>query len=115
MYEILFEKYPQTQAMFANASNQNVKLARAIIAYAENIDALENLTDTIERLANKHARTGVKPEHYPMVADAFMTAMVDVLGTEVVTDEVAKAWGEAYHFLAQTLQTREAEILNQHC
>ena len=110
MYEILFEKYPATEPMFKNADNQPAKVAAAVTAYAENIDQLENLSGAIENMAQKHVGAAVKPEHYSMVADALMTAMTETLGAEVVTAEVAGAWTEAYNFLAQTLQDREAEL-----
>ena len=110
MYEILFSKYPETEPLFKNAVNQNVKVAGAILAYAENIDQLDNLSDTLDKLAQKHVDVGVKPEHYPLVADALMSAIVDVLGSENVTDEVAAAWTEAYTHLAEVLQEREAKL-----
>lgn len=109
MYEVLFEKYPETKALFANApDNQSFKLATAVAAYASNIDKLENLGGAVEKMVAAHVRTGVKAEHYPMVADAILTAFVDVLG-DAVTDEVASAWTEAYNFLANLLIEAEAK------
>ena len=131
MYEILFSKHPETEALFKNAANQNVKLAKAIVAYAENIEHLDQLSETLNKLARRrakagrrlpssmamwqldeiaqrHVKAGVKPEHYPLVGDALMSAIVDVLGRDVITDEVAAAWTEAYNHLAGMLQAREA-------
>ena len=124
MYEILFEKYPETEPVFKNAVNQPAELAAAITTYAEDIDQLmfgdgrpvrdpyrlRYLVWVIENMAQKHVDAGVKPEHHPMVADALMTAMTEVLGAEVATAKVVDAWTEAYNFLAQTLQGREADI-----
>lgn len=110
MYQILFSKYPETEALFKNANNQPAKLATAITAYAANIDKLENLGDAVEIMAQRHVSAVVKPEHYPMVADALLTAMTEVLGADVVTDEVSSAWGEAYNFLAGILKKREKEL-----
>ena len=61
-------------------------------------------------MAQKHVKAEVQVKHYAMVADALMGAMTEVLGADVVTDEVAAAWSEAYTFLAQTLQKREATL-----
>ncbi|MCD6389736.1 MAG: hypothetical protein J7L69_10025 [Desulfobulbaceae bacterium] len=110
MYPILFSKYPETEVLFKNANNQPAKLATAIAAYAANIDQLENLGDAVERMAQRHVNVKVKPKHYPMVADALLTAMTEVLGSDVVTDEVSSAWGEAFNFLADILKTREKEL-----
>ena len=78
--------------------------------YRYTLDKLENLGDAVEIMAQRHISAVVKPEHYPMVADALLTAMTEVLGADVVTDEVFSAWGEAYNFLAGILKKREKEL-----
>ena len=107
MYENLFTKYPETKELFANAaSNQSFKLASAVAAYAANIDKLENLGGAVDKMVAAHVRTGVQPKHYPMVADALMTALSQVLG-DAVTEDVAAAWTEAYNYLADILMAAE--------
>lgn len=113
MYEILFSKYPETKAMFNDApSDQHKKLAGAIAAFASNIDKLEALSGAVEKMAARHVATNVQPEHYPMVADALITAIGDVLGDDF-TDEYKEAWVEAYTFLADILIKREQELYKQ--
>lgn len=113
MYEILFSKYPETKPLFANAqSDQHKKLAGAIAAFAGNIDNLGALGNAVEKMAQTHVTTNVKPIHYPMVADALITAMGDVLG-EAFTQERKNAWVEAYTFLAGILMQREQELYAQ--
>lgn len=110
MYKVLFEKYPQTQELFKNASpDQHKKLANAVYAYAANIDQLENLGKGIEQMASVHVKTNVLPEHYPMVGDALLQAIKTVLG-DAATDEVMAAWEEAFGFLAEVLIKREKEL-----
>lgn len=110
MYEILFSKYPETKPLFANAaSDQHKKLAGAIAAFAGNIDNLGALGGAVEKMAQSHVNTNVLPLHYPMVADALITAMGDVLG-EAFTPERKNAWVEAYTFLATILMQREQEL-----
>ena len=110
MYEILFSKYPETKPMFDNAAkDQHKKLAGAIAAFAGNIDNLGVLGAAVEKMAQSHVMTQVKPIHYPMVADALITAMGDVLG-EAFTDARKNAWVEAYTFLANILMQREQEL-----
>lgn len=113
MYEILFSKYPETKPMFDNAAkDQHKKLAGAIAAFAGNIDNLGVLGAAVEKMATSHVMTNVKPIHYPMVADALITAMGDVLG-EAFTDARKNAWIEAYTFLANILMQREQELYAQ--
>jgi len=109
MYERLFTD-PDVKAMFDQAAQESgeqpKRLAGAILAYAQNIDKLETLTAPVMRMAARHVETGVKAEHYPLVADALLPAIRDVLG-EAATDEVLGAWGEAYWALADILIGKE--------
>ncbi|WP_421836295.1 globin domain-containing protein [Novosphingobium sp.] len=109
MYERLFTD-PDVKAMFDQAAQESgeqpKRLAGAILAYAQNIDKLETLTAPVMRMAARHVETGVKAEHYPLVANALLPAIRDVLG-EAATDEVLGAWGEAYWALADILIGKE--------
>ncbi len=112
MYRRLFEN-PEIEAMFDRAAQQSGeqprRLAGAILAYARNIDKLQNLGPAVERMILRHVQTGVRPEHYPHVAAALLPAIREVLGAEVATDEVLAAWGEAYWMLADILIAAEAQ------
>lgn len=109
MYERLFEN-AEVKAMFDQAAQESGeqprRLAGAILAYAQNIDKLENLTGAVSRMVARHVETGVRREHYPYVAEALLPAIRDVLG-EAATDEVLAAWGEAYWALAELLISME--------
>ncbi len=111
MYERLFVD-PAIKALFdqaAQASGEQPKrLAGAIIAFAKNVDNLGVLTQAVERMAERHVETGVKPEHYPAVAAALLPAIKDVLG-DAIDQTVLDAWREAYWFLAEILIGKEAE------
>jgi hemoglobin-like flavoprotein len=113
MYARLFQN-PEIEAMFDRAAQQSGeqprRLAGAILAYARNIDKLQNLGSAVQRMVARHVETGVKPEHYPHVAAALLPAIREVLGEEVATDEVLAAWGEAYWMLADILIAAEAQV-----
>ena len=110
MYDNLFEKYPETKELFTGAPEDQPKvLAAAVSAYAINIDNLGVLTDAVGKMSAAHVRTNVQPEHYPMVADALIQAMKDVLG-DAATPEVLDSWGEAYFFLSDILIAKEKEM-----
>ena len=112
MYARLFEN-KDIEAMFDRAAQasgaQPKRLAAAILAYAKNIDKLQNLGTAVSRMVARHIDTGVKAEHYPYVAEALLPAIRDVLGEEVATDDVLAAWGEAYWMLADILIAAEAQ------
>lgn len=112
MYARLFEN-EEIAALFDRAAQdsgeQPKRLAAAILAYAKNIDKLQNLGSAVSRMVARHVETGVKPEHYPHVANALLPAIRDVLGAEVATDAVLAAWGEAYWMLADILISAEAQ------
>lgn len=111
MYERLFVN-DDVRDMFDRAAQdsgeQPRRLAAAILGYAQNVDKLQNLTPVVERMVQRHIETGVRAEHYPLVADALLPAIRDLLG-DAATDEVLAAWGEAYWFLADILIAKEEE------
>lgn len=112
MYARLFQN-PDIAAMFDRAAQdsgeQPRRLAGAILAYAKNIDKLQNLGPAVERMVARHVQTGVKAEHYPHVAAALLPAIREVLGADIATDDVLAAWAEAYWMLADILIAAEAQ------
>lgn len=112
MYSRLLQD-PVIAAMFDRAAQdsgeQPRRLAGAILAYAKNIDKLQNLGAAVQRMVARHVETGVRADHYPHVAAALLPAIRDVLGAEVATDDVLGAWGEAYWMLADILIAAEAQ------
>jgi len=112
MYKRLFRN-ADVAALFDKAAQESGeqprRLAAAILAYARNIDKLGNLGPAVQRMVARHVETGVKAEHYPLVAEALLPAIRDVLGAEVATDAVLDAWGEAYWMLADILIAAEAQ------
>jgi nitric oxide dioxygenase/hemoglobin len=112
MYARLLQD-PEIASLFDRAAQdsgeQPRRLAGAILAYAKNIDKLQNLGPAVQRMVARHVETGVKAEHYPHVAAALLPAIRDVLGADVATDEVLAAWGEAYWMLADILIAAESQ------
>lgn len=103
----------EVAALFDRAAQESGeqprRLAAAILAYARNIDKLGNLGSAVNRMVARHVETGVRPEHYPLVAEALLPAIREVLGADVAADEVLAAWGEAYWMLADILIAAEAQ------
>ncbi|MCC6598643.1 MAG: NO-inducible flavohemoprotein [Alphaproteobacteria bacterium] len=115
-YTRMFSHNPEVSPLFnpANQSGgtQQRALAGAICAYAANIDNLEILGGAVELIAHKHASLQIKPEHYPIVGENLLASIREVLG-EAANDDVIKAWGEAYMFLADILMGREKELYEE--
>lgn len=116
-YKRMFSHNPEVISFFNSAhqmsGTQQKALAEAICAYAANIDNLEVLNNAVELIAQKHSSLQIKPEHYPIVGENLLFSIREVLG-EAASDEVIKAWSEAYEFLADILINREGQIYNEH-
>lgn len=101
------------EAMFDRAAQNTgeppARLAGANLAHARNIDKLPNLGPAVSRVVTRHLETGVKPDHYPHVAEALLPAIRDVLSEEVASDEVLAACGEASWMLTDSLIAAEAQ------
>lgn len=116
MYARLLQD-PEIAALFDRAAQESGeqprRLAGAILAYAKNIDKLQNLGSAVQRMVARHVETGVRPEHYPHVAAALLPAIREFLGAEVATDDVLAAWGEAYWMIADILIAAEAQAYEE--
>ena len=116
-YEELFRRYPQVKPLFNQSHQgsgiQRQALANAVVAYALNIDQLENLSHAVKLIANKHASLGIKPEHYPLVGEVLLDAIKAVL-KDVITDDILAAWGAAYNQLAKILINAEKDLYQEH-
>ena len=110
MYELLFEKYPETKPLFSKSlDKQSGILSTAIAAYAKNIDQIENMHDRLMYISNTHVKSQVREEHYPMVGEALLLAIKEVLGDDA-SDDVIKAWEEAYNYLSEILLMNEKQL-----
>ena len=87
-------------------------LADAVFAYANNLENLEALLPAVARIAHKHVSLGVKPEQYPIIGGALLSAIQEV--AELPDNHRAlTAWGEAYGVLADVFIKAEEELYQQ--
>ena len=102
-YDRLFELEPALRPLFRHDMLEQGRKLMAMLAVAihalERVDSLAGLQD----LGVRHARYGVKPEHYPRVGDALLWTLEQTLGG-AFTVEVKDAWGAAYARLARRMQ-----------
>ncbi|KXV14781.1 nitric oxide dioxygenase [Caballeronia megalochromosomata] len=112
-YFRLFEAHPELKNVFNMAhqdqGQQQQALARAVYAYAENIENPSSLASVLNNIAHKHASLDVRPEHYPIVGEHLLGAIKEVLG-DAATDDIIAAWAQAYGNLADALMGMEAQL-----
>lgn len=112
-YKRMFAHHPELKNVFnqthQQSGNQPETLAKAVYAYAANIDNLGALGPTVSRIAHKHASLNIRPEQYPIVGRHLLGAFVDVLG-DAVDQETLGAWEVAYGQLADIFIGAEAKL-----
>jgi hemoglobin-like flavoprotein len=104
-YEILFERYPQTQLMFpaARRSRQEGMLTEALVAVLDHLEDAPWLTDTLRALGAKHVDYGVTDEMYGWVGDALLRTLAEVCASEW-NAETEAAWSAAFGAIASLMQ-----------
>ncbi|WP_407667938.1 NO-inducible flavohemoprotein [Paraburkholderia acidipaludis] len=112
-YKRMFNAHPELKNLFnqthQQSGSQPETLARAVYAYAANIDNLGALGGAVTHIAHKHASLNIRPEHYPIVGRHLLGAVVDVLG-DAVDQPTLDAWTAAYGQLAQIMIGAEAGL-----
>jgi nitric oxide dioxygenase len=112
-YRSLLGTHPELKNVFnmrhQERGQQQEALARAVYAYAANIEDPSCLHAVLEGIANKHASLGVLPEQYPIVGEHLLGSIKAVLG-EAASEDIISAWAQAYGNLADILMGRESAL-----
>ncbi|RJG02449.1 NO-inducible flavohemoprotein [Noviherbaspirillum sedimenti] len=112
-YKRMFAAHPELKNIFnlshQERGEQQQALARAVYAYAANIENPASLAAVLKGIANKHASLGVRPEQYPIVGEHLLASIKEVLG-DAATDDIISAWAQAYGNLADILMGMESEL-----
>jgi hemoglobin-like flavoprotein len=106
-YELLFERHPETQAMFPvdRRAKQAEMLTGALVAVLDHLEDAPWLHETLGALGAKHVGYGVKPEMYSWVGASLLATLAEVAGS-AWTPELNVAWSEAYGAIAALMQAR---------
>ncbi|WP_280459280.1 globin domain-containing protein [Nocardia carnea] len=109
-YKKMFAARPDLLADLFNRGNQaqgaqQRALAASIATFATHLvdPALPHPAEMLARIGHKHASLGIVAEQYPVVHEHLFAAIVDVLGADTVTAEIAAAWDRVYWLMADTL------------
>lgn len=102
-YARLFTDKPTLRRMFPDdMQEQYRKLMDMLDSIVLRLDRLDELSEEITAMAERHEGYGVKPSHYQLVGKALLWTLEKALGTNW-TPEVANAWETSYGKLSQLI------------
>lgn len=116
-YRGMFEAHPELLRNLFNRGNQcqgaqQRALAASIATFAAHLvnPELPHPADLLSRIGHKHASLGITADQYPVVHQHLFAAIVEVLGADTVTADVAAAWDEVFWIMADTLIALERDL-----
>lgn len=116
-YNRMFGEHPELLRNLFNRGNQaqgaqQRALAAAVATYASHLvnPDLPHPAELLSRIGHKHASLGIVPEQYPIVHKHLFAAIVEILGADVVSAEIAAAWDRVYWMMADTLIAMERDL-----
>ena len=116
-YRTMFGNHPELLANTFNRGNQKSgeqqkALAASVATFATMLvdPNAPDPVDLLARIGHKHVSLGITEDQYQIVYENLFSAIAEVLGADVVTEEVAAAWSEVYWIMADVLITYEKEL-----
>jgi nitric oxide dioxygenase len=116
-YHRMFGRHPELLRNLFNRGNQaqgsqQRALAASIATFATHLvnPDLPHPSELLSRIGHKHASLGVTADQYPIVHEHLFAAIVEVLGADTVTADVAAAWDRVYWIMAETLIGLERDL-----
>ena len=109
-YERLFERAPETRAMFPDDMaelRQNFLVTLTGIVGA--LGDFDGLAAQTRSLGARHRGYGVTARHYLAVREALVDTMAAELG-DAFTDRHAEAWRKSYDLMAELMQQGAAPV-----
>ena len=81
-YVRLFAAAPAAKELFAGTDlpRQRTVLLRTLVLLRKALRDLDAIVPALRSLGARHVAYGVRPDHYPVVADALIAAMAEVAG-----------------------------------
>jgi hemoglobin-like flavoprotein len=112
-YDRLFEAAPAVRPLFAAADlpRQKTMLLGTLVLLRKSLHDLDTIVPNLRALGARHVAYGARPEHYPVVGEALISAMEAVAGPAWSSRHEA-AWRQAFAIVAATmLEGPEAKTL----
>lgn len=102
-YSKLFFDRPELRRMFPREMDkQYTKLIDMLNTIVMRLDRLDELTEEIVAMAQRHEGYGVKPEHYGPVGEALLWTLKAGLGSEW-NEKLKEAWIKCYTILSKAM------------
>jgi hemoglobin-like flavoprotein len=102
-YSKLFFDRPELRRMFPREMDkQYMKLIDMLNTIVLRLDRLDELTEEIVAMAQRHEGYGVKPEHFEPVGEALLWTLKAGLGSEW-NEKLKEAWIKCYAILSKAM------------
>ncbi len=115
-YSRMFQHNPELKNVFnmgnQGSGKQQLSLAMAVLAYAENIEDPSVLVAAVTKIGHKHVSLDIRPEHYAIVGKHLLASISEVLGDGATPDLLA-AWAVAYQQLADLMAGVEKNLYSE--
>jgi hemoglobin-like flavoprotein len=109
-YGRLFQVDPSLRPMFKqDIEVQGRKLMDMLSALMSHIDSIEDMIPLLKALGQRHVGYGVRPEHYPLVANSLIWAIAMALDEEF-DPELRNAWKTLIELVAGVMKEGAAEV-----
>jgi len=111
IYRRLFEIDPSLRVLFAGAvmEEQVQKAVTMMDMIVQWLDVPDRLVPVLKQLGERHAKYGVRDEHYGKMGAAILGSLEEGLG-ERFTPEVKGAWTEAFLLISSLMRRGAAKI-----
>ena len=98
-YDRLFEMAPETRPLFrTEPRRQAAKFLQSLRVIVSALHEPRKHVEVLRKLGSRHGTYGARPDHYPLVAEAFLATFAETLGPEF-TPEARRAWERAFHLM----------------
>jgi len=113
-YARLFIVDPSLRPMFKGDLVHQGRMLMAMLNSAVNgLTQLDTMMPVVRQLGARHAKYGVRDEHYATVGSALLWTLEQGLGDKF-TPAVREAWAAAYDMLAGVMQIGAVEARSRH-
>ena len=119
-YKTMFQNHPELIKDLFNRGNQKQGAQQKALAASVAVFASKLVNENEElpahlfsRIGHKHAALGITADQYQIVHDNLFYAIVQVLGADTVTAEVAEAWDRVYWLMADMLVKFEKGLYDE--
>ncbi|MBB3049825.1 NAD(P)H-flavin reductase/hemoglobin-like flavoprotein [Prauserella isguenensis] len=103
-YGMLFTLAPEARDFFPiHMDVRSGKLVRAIVNILQSVDRPDDVAPYLVQLGRDHRKFGVQSHHYEAIGTALLAAVKRQLGPGW-TDDVERAWAEAFTIVARSMQ-----------